>query len=133
MLEFFEHSPPLQLCLRAQSMGADFCIQLSGGEPFGAHVGAVALAVPRPSNTGNQSHSATASVLTVPGHEEDLLARRLALQAARHLGVKVVMVCGIHADHASLTTIATMEAMAQSLMERLLHTLDASNIKDQPC
>ncbi|SMC00079.1 hypothetical protein SAMN00808754_3266 [Thermanaeromonas toyohensis ToBE] len=77
-----------------------------GGER--PHVGAVALAVPRPSLEGTGRTSSTASVLTVVGHKDDELARPVALLLAARLGVPAVVVAGVHVDGASRRDIAEL-------------------------
>lgn len=78
-------------------------VHLFGGEK--PHVGAVALAVPRPSLKGTGQTSSTASVLTVVGHKDDELARPVALFLAARLKVPVVVVAGVHVDGASCREI----------------------------
>lgn len=154
MLEFHKKHTFLQLCLTVQLMGGDICLHLFGGtspehaaSPLscdthaladgglstGAHVGAVALALPRPSNSGSGEGSASVSLLTVPGHQEDMLARQLALLVASQLGITVVLVCGIHVDKATTDTIQTLETMAHSLVRDLLTHLNPTLQKDSPC
>lgn len=79
---------------------------LFGGER--PHVGAAALAVPRPSLKGTGETSSTASVLTVIGHKDDELARPVALFLAAQLRVPVVVVAGVHVDGASRKDIARL-------------------------
>lgn len=79
---------------------------LFGGEK--PHVGAVALAVPRPSLEGTGKTSSTASVLTVVGHKDDELARPVALFLAARLRVAVVVVAGIHVEGASHKDISKL-------------------------
>lgn len=150
MQKFFFDSAPLRLCLTVHSLGPDVCLHLFGGTAaaqkpetagiqtsdkgeglhsfddsagfLGAHVGAVALALPLACDDGNSSDAtgASASVLTVPGHREDLLARRLALLVARHLQKRVVLVCGIHVDNATPAIIQSLENMAHDLVQDML-------------
>lgn len=155
MLEFHKKHTFLQLCLTVQCMGKDMCLHLFGGASpehssatfpcdaqmlandnlptQGAHVGAVALALPRPSNSGSGAGSASVSLLTVPGHQEDMLARHLALLVARQLGITVVLVCGIHVDKATADTIQSLETMAHSLVDDLLAHFNPALQKDSPC
>ena len=69
-------------------------VSLFGGIP---HVGATALAVPRPSLKDPARISATSSVLTVTGHKDDELARRLAESLAAGLNRVVTVTAGVHA------------------------------------
>ena len=81
------------------SLGCDVCLCFSGGEK--PHIGAVALAEPRPSMSQNGKTSASASVLCVTGHMEDMLAREGALRVASALGQRAVVMAGLHIDDAS--------------------------------
>ncbi|MEN6603836.1 MAG: proteasome assembly chaperone 4 family protein [Bryobacteraceae bacterium] len=77
-------------------MGNDLCLVITGGDR--PHLGAVALAQVRPSLEDSMKVSASTSVLTVPGHKEDLLARSAAQSLAARLNRTVVVCCGIHVD-----------------------------------
>ncbi|HBT48183.1 MAG TPA: hypothetical protein DEA73_09975 [Peptococcaceae bacterium] len=79
-------------------LGEGLVLYIGGGEK--PHIGAVALAVPRPSLRDPEMTSATASVLAVVGHKDDELARPAALLAASRSGVPVVVVAGVHIEGA---------------------------------
>ena len=81
------------------SLGRDVCLTFSGGEE--PHIGAVALAEPRPSMAQKGKTSASASVLCVTGHMEDMMVREGALRVASALGQRAVVVAGLHIDDAS--------------------------------
>lgn len=152
MQDFTLQHPPLWLRLTVQHLGQDLCVHIFGGKKpdhacplaendksvppsataFGPHVGAVALAQPCPSTKG-AGKSASASVLGLAGHKEDLLARTLALRVACHTGGTVVLVCGMHAEKASADQIQCFETMAHSLVDEMLHHFDLSPSKDSPC
>jgi len=68
-------------------------VQLYGGL---AHLGAVAIAYPRPSLSDPRKTSATSSVLTRPGHMDDLLARPVSELLAKTLNVPVTVIAGVH-------------------------------------
>ena len=94
MKEFSTIAAGLPLRLRCVPMGEDLCLTLSGG--VREHIGAAAVAQPRPSLADPARTSATASVITLLGHKEDMLARELSLKVAGALNVAVCVVCGIH-------------------------------------
>lgn len=143
MLEFHVDKKKLRVYLTMQSLGTDMCVHIFGGTAtaenaekefdgqretypvHGAHIGAVALALP-PASTfdaggcNNRNALARASLLTVPGHKEDKLARSLALRAACRCKARVVLACGLHVDNATLTDIRNLERMAGNLMEALI-------------
>lgn len=162
MQEFSSQQCPLWLRLTVQPMGQDICVHIFGGKnapssslhatgtvhplpqatSYGPHVGAVALAqacthiVDAHTNADSKQStglSASVSILTVPGHKEDLLSRALALRVSKHMGVTVVLVCGIHADNATPDQIQSFETMAHGLVDDLLHHFDLSQLKDPQC
>jgi hypothetical protein len=68
-------------------------LQIYGGL---AHLGAVAVAYPRPSLRDPAKTSATSSVLTRLGHRDDFLARPASELLAETLNVPVTVVAGVH-------------------------------------
>ena len=80
---------------RIDLMGPDLLVTLWGGAP---HIGALAMAVPRPSLRDPGERSATASVFTFPGHKEDAVAKLLSEGLSGRLDRHVVVVAGIHWD-----------------------------------
>ena len=106
------------LRLRYVRMGEDICLTLSGGEQ--EHIGAVAVAQPRPSLADPARTSATASVIALPGHQEDMLARELALKAAASLKVAVCVACGIHLRDPSPAMLEEAVAASRGLMDAFL-------------
>ncbi|MEG2174985.1 MAG: hypothetical protein RR135_05835, partial [Oscillospiraceae bacterium] len=78
--------------------GRDLQVMLTGGEV--PHIGAVALALPRPSLRDSAVCSASASVLCVTGHKEDDLARETALRLATACQVTVCVTAGVHIQDA---------------------------------
>lgn len=111
----------ISLRLRALRLGDDLSLTLTGGDR--EHLGAVALAAPQSGRDG----SATASVLTLPGHREDLLARRLALHLAATLGIAVSVACGIHIDAPTRQELQDVEAMADELAAMFLRQFPLSD------
>ena len=89
---------PLRLSLRLSSCGEDWSVLLLGGKQ--PHIGAVVLAVPRPSLTG-RGISCDCWVNPVPGHKDYVTARPLAEQLCTASGRIVAVSAGIHIDHAS--------------------------------
>lgn len=105
----------------AQVCGNDLVVVIAGGTSH--HIGAVALAVPRPSLSEPGRISASASVLCVTGHKEDELARSISLQLASALNCVVTVVAGIHIEEATGTDIGKLmdncTQVIKSLQERL--------------
>ena len=117
MREFSSMLPTGPLRLRCLKMGEDLCLALSGGQE---HLGAVALAHPRPSRATPGATAATASVLAVSGHKEDQLARELALKTASALNVTVCVCCGIHLDNADADTVDQAVKAARALKDNFI-------------
>jgi gallate decarboxylase subunit D len=101
-------SAPLQVEIRGQWVGKDLVVTIGGGTK--AHVGAVAVAQPRPSLRGDGRISASASVITLLGHKEDELARWAALHLASQLNTTVAVTAGVHLDQATPEQIAAIDA-----------------------
>lgn len=103
--------------LNAAFVGKDLLVWLTGGQ---AHIGAVALATPRPSLKDGEKISADASVMAVSGHKEDLLARKIALALAAKLNIPVCVTAGLHWDAATPTRIETATELSGRLTKALL-------------
>lgn len=78
-------------------IGQDILVAIWGGEK--PHIGAVAMAQPRPSLKDPEITSSTASVFSYVGHKEDELAKATAEILAAALKTKVVVTAGIHWDN----------------------------------
>ncbi len=87
------------------------------------HIGAVAIAVPRPSLADPAMPSATTSVYTVVGHKDDEIARPAAHLLARELGCLAVVTAGVHLDNATQQDVELLVANARRASERLAHRL----------
>lgn len=79
-----------------QRLGRDLVLTLWGGV---SHVGAVAMAQPRPSLADPSRRSATASVFCYVGHKEDGVVKETSERLAAALDAKVVVVAGLHWDN----------------------------------
>ena len=81
-------------------------VNLLGGDA--PHIGAVAVAIPRASLARPARRSATTSVFALVGHKDDELARFMASDLARHLGITVVVTAGVHLRRARSSDIAAV-------------------------
>jgi hypothetical protein len=88
-------------------LGEDLLTCLWGGSK--PHIGAIALALPRPSLADPTITSSTASVLTMLGHKEDRVVTMAAEQLSSRLNKNVVVTAGIHWDHLNETAIREIE------------------------
>ena len=106
-----------RLSVQVVRLGDDYQLTLWGGER--PHVGCTVLAIPRPSLTGN-GQSATASVLNVTGHKDEVICRHLAEQVARRSGAVVVCTGGFHMDNATPEQIHAVLGAAEELAEEVI-------------
>ncbi len=107
--------------MRVLPLGKDLCVALSGGDK--EHIGAVALAEPRPSLQDRGTTSATVSVLAVTGHKEDEVAREVARNMAAALKVRVSVACGIHVEHADQEEIDEIIQAVRALTLEMIQAL----------
>ena len=133
-LVFIEAFAGHDIVLQATPMGRDLSVALSGGSL--PHIGAVAVAQPRPSLADPARCSATTSVIALVGHKEDLLAHRLAGRIAAATGAVVALSCGIHYDNLAKTDIAEIDRITDRLVDRLLAAISrppqiSANQRDQ--
>jgi gallate decarboxylase subunit D len=111
--------------IRAEALwiGPDLLVYIWGGEA--PHIGAVAMAQPRPSLADPERTSATASVFAYVGHKEDDLAKWAAETLSAALEAKVVVTAGIHWDGMDQTGIKTVLANSEQLVHKLIDLLKA--------
>lgn len=88
-----------QVCLRLADTGQGVEILLTGGHS--PHIGAVVMALPRPSLAEGGAPSCDTFVLPVPGHKDFIPAEHVAAIFSKALAVPVVVTCGIHSDSMS--------------------------------
>lgn len=94
---------PYRVEIAVALCGPDISLTVGGGDAY--HIGAAALAVPRPSLADPAAPSASASVICVTAHKEDELARAAALELATEFGCRVTVSAGIHVDDATADDI----------------------------
>jgi hypothetical protein len=111
----------LRVEIAAFICGKDIVVVIEGGTRY--HVGAVALAIPRPSIADPAQISASASVLCVTGHKEDELARDTALQIASLLNCTVTVIAGIHIDAADAQNISELTDNCTYAIRKLMDKL----------
>ncbi|MDI6709600.1 MAG: hypothetical protein QMC81_06905 [Thermoanaerobacterales bacterium] len=107
--------------LHAVCTGDGAVVTLVGGEH--AHVGAVALGLPRPSLRDARTPSADVAVVPVPGHKDDRVARPVAEAIARVLGQPVVVSVGLHVDQATDEDLARLVENARTAAYQFLASI----------
>ena len=99
-------------------IGPDLLVAIWGGEK--PHIGAVAVAQPRPSLKDPEVTSATASVICNVGHKEDDLVKAASEILASVLKTQVVVAAGIHWDNLDDEGIQTIIKNSRILVEMIL-------------
>ncbi len=101
--------------------GDDLVVTLTGGER--PHVGCVVLAQAHPARGEAARVRVTSSVVAIPPHREEALARPLAERLAQTLNATVVVSAGVHDDNLSPEGIADYLRLGEELAAALLDAL----------
>jgi len=112
------HEGEYDITAGVRLIGQDVLVAIWGGEK--PHIGAVAMAQPRPSLKDPDVTSATASVFTYVGHKEDDLARAAAEILAAALKTHVVVTAGIHWDNLTKEGIQQIIHNSEILIDLIL-------------
>ncbi|WP_449246151.1 prenylated flavin chaperone LpdD [Desulfarculus baarsii] len=123
MIEACSNGPSHNLRARCLLAGPDLVVVVDGGDS--PHVGAVAMASPRPSLRPGGGTSADVSVLCRAGHKEDDLARQLAKALAAALDRQVVVCAGMHWDGLDQVGLALVMQNAAALPALIVAALAA--------
>jgi hypothetical protein len=105
----------------AQWIGKDLLVAIWGGER--PHIGAVALAQPRPSLKDPDRTSSTASVFCVVGHKEDALVKKASEFLSAALNTRVVAAAGVHWENLDEEGIRRILQNVDSLLEQIARCL----------
>jgi hypothetical protein len=98
-------------------IGDDLLTCIWGGTQ--PHIGAVAVALPRPSIADPSLRSSTSSVFTFVGHKEDEVVKMVSETLSARLNRKVVAAAGIHWDHVDEDAIAQIMENCTVLAEKI--------------
>jgi hypothetical protein len=101
-----------------QEVGQDILVSIWGGTR--PHIGAVGMAIPRPSLQNPKKWSATSSNFTFIGHKEDILVKTISERLAARLRRNVVVTAGIHWDGITSDEIEAVENLTQKLSDLIL-------------
>ena len=112
------HEGEYDITANVRLIGPDVLVAIWGGEK--PHIGAVAMAQPRPSLKDPDITSATASVFTYVGHKEDDLSKAAAEILAATLNTNVVVTAGIHWDKLSQKGIQQIIHNSEILIDLIL-------------
>ena len=100
------------------SVGEDLVVAVGGGQK--PHVGCVVLAQPSPSKTKAGGWTASCSVLTIPPHKEEPIARGVATRVAEAFGRVTVVTAGVHDDNLDAEGIAIYLRLGKELAEAIV-------------
>jgi hypothetical protein len=106
---------------RFTRVGEDLVVAVSGGER--PHVGCVVLATPNPVEGEASTRSASCSVLTIPPHKEEPIARGIATLLAQRLDTVAVVTAGVHEDGLDRAGIEDFLRLGERLGEELVRQL----------
>ena len=101
-----------------QEIGQDILLAIWGGTR--PHIGAVGVALPRPSLEDPRKWSATSSNFTFQGHKEDLLAKQVSEKISAALRRNIVVTAGIHWDGLDASGIQTIQTLTANLAEQVV-------------
>lgn len=105
-------------------VGFDWVVSLWGGTR--PHIGAVAIAQPRPSMTDEQVISSTASVFCILGHKEDVIVKEASEKLAASLNTNVVVTAGIHWDNIDQEGIQKIIENSRILIRKIQEKIEQS-------
>lgn len=101
--------------------GDDISVTVTGGQR--PHIGAAAVAMPRPSLSDPGKISASTSVICVPGHKEDQTARAAAERIAAAWNCVACVCMGVHIDNAQPEELLRLQRNLDTLLERVMDVL----------
>jgi hypothetical protein len=120
-LLFQSNTGDFTVSAQCQLLGQDIMVTVWGGDP---HIGAVAMAQPRPSLKESDTISATASVFCYVGHKDDLVAKMMAEKIAAELNTKVVVAAGLHWDDLTTSGIKQVITNIDKLIMQITNGLE---------
>lgn len=95
--------------LSATPIGDDLLVVITGGE---AHIGAV--------GAGNRCGGmATSSVITMPGHRDDRIAKDAAERITKKTGCNCAVVAGVHYEDITVQEIGDVLSICDALADEL--------------
>jgi len=115
-----------QIHASAVLIGEDLLVAIWGGTR--PHIGAVAVALPRPSLADPQITSATSSVFTLLGHKEDEIVKMVSERLSARLGKNVVVTAGIHWDNLPKEGIEEIVSHCRELADEITTKISQEGI-----
>ena len=109
-----------------QEIGQDILVSIWGGTR--PHIGAVGIAVPRPSLRDPKKWSATSSNFTFVGHKEDAPVKKMSEELSARLERNVVVTAGVHWEDITPREIRSVEILLRKLSAQILKRLKENMI-----
>lgn len=106
---------------RVVVVGDDLVVAVGGGER--PHVGSVVVAVAVPSRSRPGGFSPSVSVVTLPPHKEEPIARCVAEKVVRATGRTVVVTAGVHDDGLDRAGVEAYLRLGRRLADELAERL----------
>ena len=94
----------------------DVIVVVGGGRD---HIGAIGLAVPRPSLQDASCISATSSILTMLGHKDDEPAKYVSEKLAAATERNIVVIAGVHYDGLAFKDLKILRELWISLTDKI--------------
>ena len=110
-----------------KEIGQDLLVAIWGGER--PHIGAVAVAQPRPNLKDHSLRSATASVFCYPGHKDDIIAKEAAEKISSALNTNVTVTAGIHWDDIDEEGIQSVIENCRQLVNMIIARITDKDVK----
>jgi len=110
-----------------KKIGQDLLVAIWGG--IRPHIGAVAVAQPRPSLKDQSLQSATASVFCCLGHKDDIVAKEAAEKISSVLNINVTVTAGIHWDDIDEEGIKAAITNSRQLVTMILEEITTQESK----
>jgi hypothetical protein len=107
-----------------RAVGDDVVIVISGGDR--PHVGCVVLALPSPAR-GRSGFAATSSILVIPSHKEEPIARPVAEAVCSRLGKVTTVTAGVHEDGIDRKGIESYLGLAEKLADAVVHRMRSTD------
>jgi hypothetical protein len=108
-----------------QEVGQDLLVSIWGGTR--PHIGAIGIAIPRPSLKNPKKRSATSSNFTFLGHKEDVMVKEISEKLASRLRRNVVVTAGIHWDRITSNEIKILQNLTKRLSDQILRRFREQN------
>lgn len=113
------------LTAQVVELGEDVVVAVGGGQR--PHCGCVVLAQPVAAKSGPARWTASCSVLTIPPHKEEPIARGVAARLAAQCGRVAVVCAGVHDDHLDRQGVDDYLRLGERLAEVVAEALGPRN------